>query len=146
VFTVSRWYSPDNADETGRLLSLAKATLLDMGVPAPQNHLFLASSGHLATLIVGRAPLSRQDVARLRESTARLGFSILVGPDLPAASPALKAIMDAPDATALADLSARFHHDDLNRTHPNASIASPSMEPPAAAASAPAPGAGHSTA
>jgi hypothetical protein len=111
VFTVSRWYSPDNVDEIGRLLSLAKATLLDMGVPAPQNHLFLASSGHLATLIVGRAPLSRQDVARLRENTARLGFSILVDPDLPAPSPALRAIMDARDATALADLSARFHHD-----------------------------------
>jgi hypothetical protein len=111
VFTVSRWYSPDNVDETGRLLSLAKATLLDMGVLVPQNHIFLASSGRLATLIVGRAPLSHEDVGLLRETTARLGFSILVGPDLPAASPALKAIMDAPDATALADLSARFHQD-----------------------------------
>jgi hypothetical protein len=47
VFTVSRWYSPDDVDETGRLLSLAKATLLDMGVPEPRNHLFLASSGPL---------------------------------------------------------------------------------------------------
>ena len=111
VFTVSRWYSPDDVDETGRLLSLAKATLLDMGVRVPQNHLFLASSGRLSTLIVGRAPLSRQDVSLLRETTGRLGFSILVGPDLPAASPALKAIMDAPDAAALADLSARLHQD-----------------------------------
>ena len=36
VFTVSRWYSPKDVDETGRLLSLAKATLLDMGVPDPR--------------------------------------------------------------------------------------------------------------
>jgi hypothetical protein len=111
VFTVSRWYSPDNVDETGRLLSLAKVALLDMGVPAPQNHLFLAASGRLSTLIVGRAPLSPRDVALLRETTTRLGFAILIGPDLPAASPALQAIMDAPDAAALADLSARFHQD-----------------------------------
>ena len=111
VFTVSRWYSPDNVDETGRLLSLAKATLLDLGVPAPQNHLFLASSGRLATLIVSRAPFLHEDLARLREATSRLGFSILVGPDLPAASAVLKAIVDAPDAAALANLSARFHQD-----------------------------------
>src|SRR5262249_47579696 len=111
VFTVSRWYSPDNVDETGRLLSLAKATLLDMGVPAPQDHLLLASSGRLSTLIVGRAPLSRQDLAILRDTTERLGFSTLVGPGVPAASPALKAIMDAPDAAALAELSAQFHQD-----------------------------------
>jgi len=111
VFTVSRWYSPENVDETGRLLSLATATLLEMGVAVPQKHLFLASSGHLSTLIVSRAPLSLQDVALLRETTTRLGFSILGGAGLPAASPALKAIMDAPDATALADLSAKFHQD-----------------------------------
>src|SRR5215813_2656968 len=111
VFTVSRWYSPDNVDETGRLLSLAKATLLDLGVPAPQNHLFLASSGRLATLIVSRAPFVHEDVARLRETTSRLGFSILVGPELPAASAVLEAIVDAPDAAALANLSARFHQD-----------------------------------
>jgi hypothetical protein len=111
VFTVSRWYTPDNVDETGRLLSLAKATLLDIGVLAPQNHLFLASSGRLSTLIVGRAPLSQQDLALLRETTARLGFSILVGPDLQAPSPALKAIVDAPDGAALANLSAKFQQD-----------------------------------
>jgi hypothetical protein len=111
VFTVSRWYSPEDVDETGRLLSLAKATLLDMGVPEPRNHLFLASSGPLSTLIVGRAPLSHRDVALLSETASRLGFSILVGPDLPAASPALKAIIEAPNAAALTALSATLHHD-----------------------------------
>jgi hypothetical protein len=40
VFTVSRWYSPDNTSETGRLLSLAKGTLLDFGVQEPSGHLF----------------------------------------------------------------------------------------------------------
>ena len=32
VFTVSRWYAPSNLNETGRMMSLAVATLLDAGV------------------------------------------------------------------------------------------------------------------
>ena len=50
VFTVSRWRSPDNIDESGRLLSLAKATLLGKGVENPAAHLFLASTEDLANL------------------------------------------------------------------------------------------------
>ena len=63
------------------------------------------------TLIVGRAPLSPQDLATLRETTARLGFSILVDPGQTAASPALKEIMDAADIVGLTALSAKFHLD-----------------------------------
>jgi hypothetical protein len=111
LFTVSRWYAPDNIDETGRLLSLAKATLIDIGVQAPEQHLFLASFGPLSTLVVGRAPLSDGDLAALREATARLGFSILVEPGRPAASPALKAVMEAADIAALNALSEQLHQD-----------------------------------
>jgi hypothetical protein len=111
VFTVSRWYAPDNVDETGRLVSLAKATLLDLGVADPAQHLFLASFANLSTLIVGRAPFSAQDLARLRDVSNQLGFSILVSPGAPAASEALRQIMQAPDAAALGALSAKFHLD-----------------------------------
>jgi hypothetical protein len=34
IFSVSRWYSPEKASETSRLLSLGTATLLDRGVAA----------------------------------------------------------------------------------------------------------------
>ena len=44
LFTVSRWYAPDNVDETGRLLSLAKATLIDFECAAPEQHMFLVLS------------------------------------------------------------------------------------------------------
>jgi spermidine synthase len=50
VFTVSRWYSPNNIDETGRMMSVAVAALLDEGVSEPSDHLFLASTDNLATL------------------------------------------------------------------------------------------------
>jgi hypothetical protein len=109
--TVSRWYAPDNVDETGRLLSLAKATLIDIGVAAPEQHLFLVSIGPLSTLVVGRARLSDRDLAAIREASVRLGFSILVEPGRPAASPALRAIMEAADIAALNALSAQLHQD-----------------------------------
>src|SRR5262249_33500734 len=97
VFTVSRWYSPQDVDQTGRLLSPAKAALIDMGVTDPRQHLVLAAFDNLSTLIVGRAPFSPEDLARLRDITAQMGFSILVSPDAPAASDVLQQIMAAPD-------------------------------------------------
>jgi hypothetical protein len=111
VFTVSRWYSTGNVGETGRLLSLAKAALLDMGVDDPSRHLFLAGVSGLSTLIVGRSPLSREDVGRLRAKTERLRYAVLVSPDTPAGSQVLRRILDAPDLAALAALSAEFHLD-----------------------------------
>ena len=42
VFAVSRWYSPTRVQETGRMLSLAVAALLEMGISEPQGHIFLA--------------------------------------------------------------------------------------------------------
>src|SRR5262249_34659136 len=102
---------PKDVDETGRLLSLAKATLLDLGVPDPRRHLVLAAFDNLSTLIVSRAPFSRDDLARLHEVTAEMGFSILVSPDTPEPSEALQQIMAAPDVAALQALSAKFHLD-----------------------------------
>ena len=111
VFTVSRWYSPKDVDETGRLLSLAKATLLDLGVPNPRRHLVLVAFDNLSTLIVSRAPFSRDDLARLHDVTSQMGFSILVSPDAPEASEVLQQIMAAADVPALQGLSAKFHID-----------------------------------
>ena len=111
VFTVSRWCSPKDVDETGRLLSLAKATLLDVGVPDPRHHLVLAAFDNLSTLIVSRAPFSRNDLARLHDITAQMGFSILVSPDAPESSEVLQQIMAAPDVAALQALAAKFHLD-----------------------------------
>src|ERR1700733_11152340 len=58
LFTVSRWYAPGEVNETGRLVSLAGATLLENGAAEPRRHLFLAAAGKVATLIVTKSPLS----------------------------------------------------------------------------------------
>jgi hypothetical protein len=111
VFTVSRWYAPENSGETGRLLSLAKGTLLAMGVRDPSDHLFLVSLNNLSTLIVGRAPFSREDLSRLHDVSRQLGFTVLASPLAPPASAVLRGIMQAPDLAALRALPALYHID-----------------------------------
>lgn len=111
VFTVSRWYSPDNTSETGRLLSLAKATLLDLGVQDPSGHLFLASLDKLSTLVVSRAPFSPEDLALLHDASRRLGYTVLVSPLAPPTSEVLRGVMQAQDLAALRALPAIYHID-----------------------------------
>lgn len=111
IFTVSRWYDPADVNETGRLVSLAKATLLALGVRAPERHILLAAHDRIATLILAREPLAPADVAALHARAARLGFRVLVAPDVPPASPVLAHIMGAPDLEALHKLARGFRLD-----------------------------------
>ena len=80
VFTVSRWYSPGNVNETGRMLSLAMATLMDEHISNPREHIFLAAVDNLATLIVSRAPFTPAELATLTATTNSLRFTILFSP------------------------------------------------------------------
>jgi hypothetical protein len=111
VLTVSRWYSPENVGETGRLLSLASASLMDLGVVDPSRHIFLAGTGRLSTLVLGRAPLTAEEIGALRATASKLGYSVLVSPDAPPFSELLRNILAAPDAATLAALSAEHHLD-----------------------------------
>jgi hypothetical protein len=95
VFTVSRWYAPDSINETGRAVSLAVATLLDLGKSDPRQHIYLAAAGHIANLIVSRTPLSPQDVSRLDNVADEMKYQILLSPDRPSASPVLGGIVAA---------------------------------------------------
>ena len=101
VFTVSRWYAPGEVNETGRMVSLAVATLQDLGVTEPKRHLFIGVSQSIATLVMSRSPLSDQALAGLRNAAATYDFSILLDPGTQAASPLLESIVLAPDRAAL---------------------------------------------
>jgi SAM-dependent methyltransferase len=101
VFTVSRWYAPGEVNETGRMVALATATLLDLGIKDPRTHLFLASGGNIATIVVSKSPLSPEALAALKKGVADLGFSILISPGETSASPLLQSIVDAPDRAQL---------------------------------------------
>jgi len=95
IFTVSRWHSPTAIGETGRVLSLAVAALIDLGVQDPAHHLALITAGRCATLIMGRQPLSDTDIATLRQAAQSLQFRALLLPDQPPADPLLRAIVQA---------------------------------------------------
>jgi hypothetical protein len=111
VFTVSRWYSPSNLDETGRMVSVAVAALLEEGIADPRGHLFLAATNDLATLILSRSPLDTEELATLTETADRLGFSVLTRPHAPITSPLLEEILTAQTREALTRLPAAYHLD-----------------------------------
>ncbi len=101
IFTVSRWYSPGNIDETGRMIGLATAVLLDSGAKDARPHMFVASAGSIATLVLSKRPFTPEQLNILHNTVSELGFNILLAPDQPAQSPLLRAIVESPDLATL---------------------------------------------
>lgn len=93
VFSVSRWYSPEDIGETGRMLSLAVAALLKIGVGDPARHIALIGAGHISTLLVCRSAFSAADVRNLKTVCRRLGFSVVHAPGDPPSDSLLRAIV-----------------------------------------------------
>jgi spermidine synthase len=106
VYTVSRWYNKDDPSETGRMLSLAVAALMEMGVREPKRHVFLVSSGSIANLIVAREPFSLSDLEALHDVAAFYEFQVLVSPDLESRSGILGTIAEVRGRKELEDYTA----------------------------------------
>jgi hypothetical protein len=111
LFTVSRWYALGEVDETGRMVSLAVATLLANGAAEPRRHLFLAAAGNVATLIVTKSPLSPAALAALKDAAKANEFPVLLSPDSVAPSAKLEKIVSATDRSTLDQTTAGFHLD-----------------------------------
>ena len=111
VFTVSRWYDAQNPAETGRLLSLAVAALLETGATAPERHIFLAASGQIATIVVARQPFSAADLAALRKAAADYQFRELVVPSVRSEHPLLGEIVGAAGRAQLEAITSRQDFD-----------------------------------
>ena len=101
VFTVSRWYNPGDVNESGRMIALAVGTMIDAGAVDPRRHVFVATGGNIATLVLARAPLTPAQLTALRDATARLGFDVLVDPDRDPRSDVLRALVTATDRDRL---------------------------------------------
>ena len=82
ILSVSRWHVPENPVESYRLMSLATAVLLEVGVENPARHLALVRSPVLhdqvgvATLLLARHPFSNSDVTTIGDVSRRLGYEI----------------------------------------------------------------------
>ena len=116
IFTVSRWYNPKNLGETGRLLSLATAVLLRSGAADPADHMAMVVGGYIATLLVGRQPLSPSDVGTLRSVCSDLGFKLVMAPGIPVHNLLLDKIVSAGSLVELRDAVSR---EELNYTPPS---------------------------
>ena len=90
------------------MLSLAMATLMDEQISSPREHIFLAAVENLATLIVGRAPFTPEELATLTAAANRLHFTILVNPQSQPKSPILSEIVGAATPQRLNDAVAKF--------------------------------------
>jgi hypothetical protein len=111
LFTVSRWYAPGEVNETGRLVSLAVATLLASGAAEPRRHLFLAAAGEVATLIVTKSPLSPAALRALQDAAKANEFTVLLSPDSSAPSAVLEKIVSATDRRMLDRATTGFYLD-----------------------------------
>lgn len=113
LFTVSRWYNPGNVDETGRMIGLATAAVLDAGNDSAVPYLFVAYADHIATLVLSRSPLTTEQISTLRSQAEGLGFQVLLAPDQLPESPILRQMIlskslqeiDAASAHTLLDLT-----------------------------------------
>jgi hypothetical protein len=100
-FTVSRWYSPDHVDETGRMIGLATATLLDAGVKDARPHLFVATTNNIATLVLSKSSFTSEQLRALHDAVRDNGFSELISPDRPTDSRLLSQIVESQNLAAL---------------------------------------------
>ena len=80
VFSVSRWFSPTNVSETHRLLALAVASLLELNVRRPVDHLLLVSRDRTATLLTSPSPFTPDDEVVVRRIADAEGFTIQTSP------------------------------------------------------------------
>jgi spermidine synthase len=95
IFTVSRWYSPQNLGETGRVVSLASATLMQMGIKEPSKHIIMVASGPISTILICRQPFSEQDISILKQNSSRLLYNNIILPGLIPADIDLQDILKA---------------------------------------------------
>lgn len=80
VLTVSRWHASSGENEMQRLLAMATEALLEEGVSEPKAHIFVAKGSTVATLVLGKSPLTAGQLTALRKRVRDYNFETLVDP------------------------------------------------------------------
>ena len=115
IFTVSRWHNPDRIGETGRVVSLAVASLLKRGTQEPSKHIVLITSGSISTLLLSPQPLSQSDLGTLVETCKSLHYKIVLLPGKDPGDPLLGEIVSA---RSVDELTRVIANTELNYTPP----------------------------
>jgi hypothetical protein len=101
LFTVSRWYNPENLGETGRLVSLAAASLHTFGIADIENHIALLTINNLATIIVSKNPFTNTDIETIKNKAFELQFNVILTPGAATANEILGKIIASKDNSSL---------------------------------------------
>jgi hypothetical protein len=80
ILTISRWHNKDDLGETGRLLSLAKASLLQEGVKQPERHICFISCDQISAMLLKRTPFTQAEIGTLSRLCDSLAFTKAVIP------------------------------------------------------------------
>jgi len=115
IFTVSRWHSPDDLGETGRVMSLAVAALLNTGVQEPSQHIALITTHRISTLILSKRPLGAADIEHLKDLSNDLSFFAPIIPGQPIENRVLRNILSANSMVSLNEFTS---NESLNYSPP----------------------------
>lgn len=81
--SVSRWLLPPPREDV-RIISLALAALESLGVQDPGAHIAVIRSWGTISLLVGRSPLTQENIASIRSFCSERGFDIVYVPGVSA--------------------------------------------------------------
>ncbi|HJY62716.1 MAG TPA: hypothetical protein VJ455_01065, partial [Ignavibacteria bacterium] len=80
IYTVSRWYNPQNLGETGRVVSLAVAALIESGINEPSRNIAMMTIGRVSTLIISKRPFTRDEIKKLKTTADSLKYNLVIVP------------------------------------------------------------------
>jgi hypothetical protein len=80
IFSVSRWYNAKDLGETGRIVSLAVAALIEEGIKRPADHIGMVAAGNVSTLLLSKTPFSKERITKLKEASEKMQFQIEIIP------------------------------------------------------------------
>ena len=87
ILTFSRWYRSNNPAEIYRLTSLASASLENIGIKHPRNHLLLVRcmvcqdhEAGVGTILVSKEPFSVKDINTIQILADRMQFQVALSP------------------------------------------------------------------
>jgi hypothetical protein len=90
VLTFSRWYFRDSPGEVYRLTSLASASLTQLGIDNPRNHIVVVrhmdredgsdAPDGIGTILVSKKPFSDTDLDTIKQITNEMQFDLVLSP------------------------------------------------------------------
>jgi len=90
VLTFSRWYFQDRPGEIYRLTSLASASLTQLGIKNPRNHIIIVRNmmwgkikdlpDGVGTILVSKTPFSDKDLDIIKDITKKMRFELILTP------------------------------------------------------------------